>query len=239
MTQEELALLDIVDRVYTKYPSFGARQMSSYLKHQEQIKVGRKKVRSIYRLLGLEAVIPRQAKQYRENQAAKYPYLLKDVQLTEVNQVWSTDITYIGIATGFVYLAAIMDWYSRYVIDWELSISLEADFCVELLNRSLRYRSCDIFNTDQGVQFTSKDFIRVLLDHGIRVSMNSKGRALDNVFVERLWRSLKYECIYLKKPERVDEARAVISEYFEFYNYRRPHQGLGGVSPADIYWAGV
>jgi putative transposase len=225
-----------VDEVYTKYPFLGTRKMASYLRRQGY-KVGRKSIRRIYEILGLEALYPKPNLSRPDKEHLIYPYLLRDIEINHCNQVWSTDITYIRLKGGFVYLAAIIDWHSRFVLDWELSISLEADFCIETLRRSLKQGVCEIFNSDQGAQFTSKGFIDTLLEKQIKISMDSKGRCLDNIFVERLWRSLKYECIYLRSLSSVAEAREEISKYFKFYNYERPHQSLNYKTPAEVYFA--
>ena len=236
MTSSELLkLMNIVDETYTKYPFFGTRKMSSFLT-RNGCNVGRKKIRTIYEKLGLEAIYPK-PKLSKGNKAHKiYPYLLRDVEIVRLNQVWSTDITYIRLCGGYVYLVAIVDWKSRYVLDWELNISLEADFCIETLKRALCNGTCEIFNTDQGSQFTSHEFTGILLSHGVKISMDGKGRALDNIFVERLWRSLKYECIYLRSLNTVQEAREVIKDYFVFYNNERPHQSLNNCTPAEVYF---
>lgn len=233
--EEKLAQMRVVDEVYTKYPFFGTRQMVSYLRRQD-IEIGRTKMRGIYKHLGLQAVCPgpHTSKPHPEHKI--YPYLLRNVAIIKCNQVWSTDITYLRLYKGFVYLVAIIDWFSRYVLDWELSISLEADFCIETLARTLSFNKCEIFNTDQGAQFTSAGFTNLLKAHEVSISMDGKGRALDNVFVERLWRSVKYECIYLHDFDTVKAVRNQLIEYFSFYNNERPHQGLGGQTPAEIYF---
>jgi putative transposase len=232
--EETLFLMRLVDEIYTEYPFFGSRQMVNYLRLNGH-DVGRTKIRSIYEKLGLQAVCPgpHTSKPHPEHKV--YPYLLRDVEINKCNQVWSTDITYIRMNKGFVYLAAIIDWYSRYVLDWELGVTLEADFCIEVLSRVLNYGKCDIFNTDQGSQFTCVDFTKLLLDKEIKISMDGKGRALDNVFVERLWRSVKYECIYLKEWETVRDICKGLATYFNFYNHKRPHQGINGKTPASVY----
>jgi putative transposase len=161
--------------------------------------------------------------------------LLRDIESIRLCQVFSTDITYIRLQRGFVYLVAIIDWYSRYVLDWQLSISMEADFCVETLERVLLHSRCDVFNTDQGSQFTSKDFTDVLLSYQIAISMDGKGRWADNIFVERLWRSVKYECIYLQEWSSVVAVREALKAYFQSYNYERPHQGLAGLTPSMVH----
>ena len=229
-----LALTRVVDEIYTKYPFFGRRQMTNFLKARDY-DVGEAKIRSIYQLLGLQSVAPgpNTSKPHPEHKI--YPYLLRNVAIISCNHVWSTDITYLRLHKGFVYLMAIIDWYSRYVLDWELSISLDADFCIETLNRVLQYKKCDIFNTDQGSQFTSNGFTGILNKHDIKISMDGKGRALDNVFVERLWRSVKYECIYLHEWNSVADIRNGLTDYFNFYNFERPHQGLNGKTPASVY----
>lgn len=229
-----LALMRIVDEIYTKYPFFGTRQMVSYL-HRKGVEVGRTRMRRIYKRLALQAVCPgpHTSKPHPEHKI--YPYLLRDVEIVKKDQVWSTDITYIRLRKGFVYLVAIIDWFSRYVLDWALNISLEADFCIETLSRALGAGKCEIFNTDQGAQFTSIGFTDLLKAHDIDISMDGKGRALDNVFVERLWRSVKYECIYLHESDTVCAVRDQLLEYFAFYNTERPHQGLGGQTPAEVY----
>jgi putative transposase len=236
-SSEELQLINLVDEIYTKHPFFGARKMASFLQRQGY-NVGRKGVRRIYKILALEAVYPKPKLSRANKEHSVYPYLLRDVEISRCNQVWSTDITYIRLKSGFIYLVAIIDWYSRYVLDWELSISLEADFCIESLQRSLSQGVCEIFNTDQGSQFTSQGFIDILLKKQIKISMDGKGRCLDNIFVERLWRSLKYECVYLRSLACVAEAREEIGKYFKFYNYDRPHQSLNYKTPAEIYFAG-
>ena len=177
---------------------------------------------------------PHTSRPHAENKI--YPYLLRDVKIINPNQVWSTDITYIRLKHGFVYLMAIIDWYSRYVLDWELSISMEAEFCIEALDRVLANGSCDIFNTDQGAQFTSKGFTGLLKKHSIQISMDGRGRALDNIFVERLWRSVKYECVYIKEWNTVKDARSGLGEYFNFYNHERPHSSIAGNTPFSVHY---
>lgn len=235
--EEELKLMRKVDEIYTEYPFFGTRQMVNYLRLRDY-DVGRSLIRSIYKKLGLRAICPgpHTSKPHPEHKV--YPYLLRDVAIVNRDQVWSTDITYLRLRKGFVYLTAIIDWYSRYVLDWQLSISLEADFCIETLSRVLKQGTCEIFNTDQGAQFTSQGFTNLLVLNGVNISMDGRGRALDNIFVERLWRSLKYECIYLQEWETVKEVRQGLIKYFKFYNHERPHQGLGGVTPASVYLGG-
>ena len=185
-------LMRLIDEEYTRHPIYGARRMKSYLQNLGYA-VNRKRIQRLYRLMGLEAVYPKPNLSKAVSEHKKFPYLLRGVRIDRRDQVWSTDITFIRLKYGFVYLMAIIDWFSRYVLDWELSISLEADFCIEALNRVLNIGKCDIFNTDQGSQFTSEGFTGLLLANDVKISMDGKGRALDNVFVERLWRSVKYE----------------------------------------------
>lgn len=234
---ETLELINAVDKIYTDYPFFGTRKMAAYLNCNGYC-VGRKLIRRVYQILGLEAVYPKPNLSIPDKEHKIYPYLLRDIEVTHNNQIWSTDITYIRLRGGFVYLVAIIDWHSRYVLDWELDISLEADFCIETLKRTLINNQCEIFNTDQGSQFTCKDFTDVLKEKQIKISMDGKGRALDNIFVERLWRSLKYECIYLRSLNTVKEARDEIKKYFQFYNNERPHQSLQYKKPVEIYMGG-
>jgi putative transposase len=235
--QETLNLLRLIDEIYTKYPFFGTRKMVSYLERHHACSVGRSRVRRLYQTLGIEAVCPgpNTSKPHPENKI--YPYLLRGVSIMRPNQVWSTDITYLRLTKGFAYLVAIIDWYSRYVLDWEISINLEASFCVDTLQRVVAKGKCDIFNTDQGSQFTSHAFINVLKEHEIAISMDGKGRALDNIFVERLWRSVKYECVYLHEWNSVKQIRQGINGYFDFYNHDRPHQSLDGRTPHEVYFS--
>lgn len=231
---EQRALLRMVDEIYTKYPFFGTRQMSDYISlHHYACK--RHEARWAYEHLGLRSLAPgpHTSKPQPENKI--YPYLLRDFKVTRPCQVFSTDITYIRLQHGFVYLIAVIDWYSRFVLDWQLSINMEADFCVETLKRVLGNSCCEIFNTDQGSQFTSKDFTDVLKEHQIKISMDGKGRWADNVFVERLWRSVKYECVYLQEWANVAAVRTGLSSYFDFYNNERPHQSLAGLTPAMVH----
>lgn len=236
ISEEQLQLINKVDEVYTAFPFFGTRKMAYYLQ-RNGCDVGRKKIRRVYEILGLEAIYPKPNLSRTNIEHPKYPYLLRDIEIVANNQVWSSDITYIRLYGGHVYLMVIMDWFSRYVLDWELSISLEADFCIETLGRLLSKKTCGIFNTDMGSQFTCHGFINLLLQNKIKISMDGKGRCLDNVFVERLWRSLKYECIYLLSLKDITEARRAIEKYFIFYNNERPHQSLAYKTPAEIYYS--
>ena len=233
-----LGLIRLIDEIYTEYPFFGTRQMSSYLRLNGH-DVGREQIRSVYKKLGLHAVCPGPHTSKAHPEHKVYPYLLRGIEIITNDQVWSSDITYLRLRKGFAYLVGIIDWRSRYVLDWELSINLEADFCVETLKRTLKKGRCEIFNTDQGSQFTSNDFTGVLLANDIKISMDGKGRALDNVFVERLWRSVKYEKMYLREWDTMVEVRQGLREYFKFYNFERPHQSLGGQTPASIYFAAM
>lgn len=231
-----LLLMRELDEQYTKTSFYGVRRMTHHLCDLGYA-VNRKRVRRLLRKMGLEAVYPKPNLSRRAPEHRIYPYLLRNVKIDRCDQVWSTDITYIRLAKGFVYLMAIMDWYSRYVLNWALSISLEAEFCIDALARTLQESRCEIFNTDQGSQFTTPQFTGLLLDQGIQVSMDGRGRALDNVFVERLWRSVKYEKVYLSEFATVRDAREGLAEYFRFYNESRPHQALGYRTPAEVYGA--
>ncbi|ATR79643.1 IS3 family transposase [Moraxella osloensis] len=235
ISELDITLMNLLDKQYTKAPFYGVKRMTVYVR-QLGYNVNHKRVRRLLRQMGLDAIYqrPNTSKPNPEHQV--YPYLLRNVPITRCNQVWSTDITYIRLSKGFVYLMAVIDWYSRYVLDWSLSTTLEADFCIDtvgkLLHNGLR---CEIFNTDQGSQFTTPRFTMPLIDSGIAVSMDGRGRALDNIFVERLWRSVKYECVYLRQFDTVSQARVGLKEYFEFYNHERLHQSLDYHTPAQVY----
>jgi len=224
----------LIDCQYLKAPFYGSRKMRVWLRGQEH-QVSRKKVRRLMRLMGLEAIYRRPNTSKPAPDHNVYPYLLKGLEINRVDQVWAADITYIPMARGFLYLVAIMDWHSRYVLAWKLSNTLETDFCVAALEDALGKGRPEMFNTDQGSQFTSEAFTGLLLEQGMQISMDGKGRYQDNIFVERLWRSIKYEEVYLKAYQTVAEARAGIDSYLEFYNQERPHQALGYRTPAAVY----
>lgn len=235
ISTKDLEIMNIIDETYTAHPYYGTRRMSKYLE-SKGYNIGRKGLRRYYRIMGLEAVYPKKNLSKR-NQAHKvYPYLLRNLEITETNQVWSADITYIRLNQGFVYLVAIIDWYSRYILSWQVSISLESEFCVSALDDAIeKYGKPKIFNTDQGVQFTSEKFTTVLMHNSIEISMDGKGRALDNVFIERFWRSLKQEKIYMIILNTVKEAKNAISDYMKFYNTERMHQSLEYFTPESVY----
>ena len=233
---ENLGYQRLLDQEYTRHPFYGVRRMTVWLRSLGHL-VGPKRVRRLLRDMGLMAVYPKPHLSFNPLAHKRFPYLLKGLAIVRANQVWSTDITYIRLRGGFVYLAAIIDWYSRYVLAWELSISLEADFCVTVLERALVTQRPEIFNTDQGVQFTSAQFQAPLLAAQVRLSMDGRGRAFDNIFVERLWRSVKYEEVYLKDYRDVPEAREGLDEYFRFYNTERMHQSLDDRTPHSVHFA--
>jgi putative transposase len=232
---EELALMRRMDELHLEHPFFGSRMMTQTLK-TEGIDVNRKRVQRLMRLMDLESLAPKPRTSKPTPEHAVYPYLLRNLTIDRVNQVFAADITYIPMARGFGYLVALMDWYSRRVLTWRLSNTLETSFCVEALEEALtRYGAPMIFNTDQGSQFTADDFTTVLRGRGVKISMDGKGRFLDNIFVERLWRSLKHEEVYLNDYNSLSEAREGIRRYFDFYNHRRPHTALGYQTPASFY----
>ena len=234
---ENLALMKAIDKAHTDQPFFGARQMVLFLGDDGWV-VNRKRVRRLMVLMGLEAMCP-QPNLSKPNYAHPvYPYLLKDIEIIRSNQVWSIDITFVPIVGGFAYLCAIIDWHSRMVLAWTLSNTMDVGFCIATLQEALLlHGDPEIFNSDQGSQFTSPDFTAVLLARGIRISMDGKGRCLDNVFVERLWRSVKYEEIYLFGYDSISIGQMRLAAYFRFYNHRRPHSSLDGLKPAQAYAA--
>jgi putative transposase len=233
--QETLELMRLLDEQYTRTPFYGIRRMTAWLRTQGK-EVNHKRVGRLLRLLGLEAIYPKPNLSAPAPGHRIYPYLLRHVAIVRVNQVWSTDITYVRLRGGWVYLVAVIDWFSRYVLSWELSVTMETSFCVSALEWALSGGARpEIFNTDQGPQFTSSDFTGTLEEAGISISMDGRGRALDNVFVERLWRSVKYEEVYLKDYGDVAEARENLRRYFEFYNRERLHQALGYRTPEAVY----
>jgi putative transposase len=235
-SEENLWLMREMDRQYTAFPFYGSRRWSAHFLYWHRRVVNRKRVRRLMRQLGLEAVYPRKRLSVSEGSHRIYPYLLRDVAVTEPDQVWATDITYVPLRRGYLYLVAVMDWFSRCVLSWELSNSLEAGFCVRALERALAGgRQPGIFNSDQGCQFTSREFTQVLLDRGIRISMDGRGRVFDNIFVERLWRTVKYEEVYPKDYADGREAWTELAKYFMLYNHRRLHESLGYRPPAAVY----
>ena len=238
-SDEDLVLTKLIDRQYLATPFYGARKIAVALKKQSGLTVNRKRVRRLMQLMGIRAVYrrPRTSKPAPEHEV--YPYLLRDLKITRPNQVWAADITYIPMSRGFLYLMAIIDWYSRYVISWRLSNILDSDFCVAALEEALSRGAPEIFNTDQGCQFTGEVFTRLLKEHDVRISMDGKGSYNDNLFIERLWRTVKYEEVYLKAYEDGREARISLREYFRFYNTSRPHQSLGYRTPAEVYASDV
>ena len=233
--EQDLELLRLIDEQYTRRPFYGSRKMVSYLRIQGH-QVNRKRVQRLMRVLGLAGMAPEPNTSRPHPQHKIYPHLLRGVEVDRPNQVWSTDITYIRLARGFVYLVAIIDWYSRRVLSWRISNTMDTAFCVDCLEEALqRYGNPEIFNTDQGSQFTSDAFTGVLKARSIAISMDGRGRALDNIFVERLWRSVKHEDVYLKGYGNPMELMIGLTEYFVFYNEERPHQSLGNRTPADVY----
>jgi len=233
-SEYNLQLMRLIDEQYLRRPFYGSRRMREWLKGQGH-NVCRDRVRRLMRLMGIEAIYPRPRLSIRDKEHSIYPYLLRDLTIDHPDQVWTADITYIRLRKGFAYLVAVMDWYSRYVLSWELSLTLETDFCVAALNRALTGRAPEIFNTDQGSQFTSEEFTKRLKEAGIKISMDGRGRIFDNIMIERLWRSVKYEEVYLKDYEDCLDARKGLSEYFLFYNHERPHQTLGSIPPVEVY----
>ena len=232
-----LHLMRLLDEQYTRTPFYGVLRMEAYLRTLGY-DVNVKRVRRLMREMGLEAIYqkPNLSKAISEHKV--YPYLLRNLSIQRIDQVWSTDITYIRLASGFVYLMAVIDWHSRYVLGWALSTTLDAGFCIEAVAKLLLVRQCEIFNTDQGSQFTTPRFTEPLLEMGIKISMDGRGRALDNIFVERLWRTVKYEYVYLQDIQSVQDARDGFKRYFNFYNHERLHQSLGYKTPAQVYLGG-
>jgi len=230
-----LALMRLIDEQFTKRPFYGVPRMTVSLR-RIGYGVNPKRVRRLMRVMGLEAIYPKPRLSANGSDHKIYPYLLKGVTVDRPDQAWATDITYIRLTHGFVYLIAILDWYSRYVVSWELSTTLDSGFCLEALRKALRISKPEIFNTDQGSQFTSTDFTGLLEKHDIKVSMDGRGRVFDNIFIERLWRSVKYEEVYLHDYQTVPAARAHLSDYLEFYNTERPHEALGYRTPHEVYF---
>jgi len=230
-----LKLMRLIDEQFLATPFYGSRQMARHIKRKGYC-VGRNRIRRLMRLMGIEAVYQKPKTSTPNPEHKVYPYLLRNLNISKPNQVWCTDITYIPIKKGFLYLIAIMDWSSRKVLSWRLSNTLDTHFCIEALEEALaKYGIPEIFNTDQGSQFTSFDFTNVLKENGIKISMDGRGRWMDNVFIERLWRSLKYECVYLKAFENGIQARFEIKSWLKFYNEERPHSSFGGQTPSEVY----
>ena len=229
-----LSLMNLIDEQFTKTPFYGVERMMAWLRRQGE-GVNPKRIRRLMRLMGLEAIYPKPRLSLPNQAHKRYPYILRNLVIDYPDQVWCADITYIRLLRGFVYLTAIMDWYSRFVLAWEISNSLDTSFCLSALKRALELSKPEIFNTDQGRQFTSKEFTSTLEKENIRISMDGRGRVFDNIFVERLWRSVKYEEVYLQQYQTVHDARNGLTNYFIFYNMERLHESLGYRTPYEIY----
>ena len=234
--QANLELMKCIDVLYTKRPFLGSRKMAQELLTEFGLRVNRKRVQRLMRLMGLASVLPQPGTSRPAPEHRIYPYLLRNVAIERVDHVWSSDITYIPVMGGWMYLVAILDWHSRFVLSWELSNTMEATFCVDTLERALKGSRPEVFNTDQGAQFTSPRFTEVLEREGVKVSMDGKGRCLDNVWIERLWRSVKYEEVYLNEYTDALFAWRRLADYFAYYNWKRPHQSLDYRTPAQLYF---
>lgn len=234
-SSENIELMKKIDLIYTESPYYGSRKIKAMLRDQG-IKVSRRRIQRLMRLMGIQSIAPKPNTSKPGKQHKIYPYLLRGLTITEANHVWATDITYIPTAKGFCYLAAVVDWGTRTVLSWRLSNTMDADFCIEALEEAIeKYGKPKIFNTDQGSQFTSEAFTKVLKDSDIKISMDGKGRALDNIIVERLWRTVKYECIYPNGYENMLEIRVGLNKYFKKYNTERPHSSLDNRKPMEVY----
>lgn len=227
-----------IDKLYTDYPFYGSRVMAKNLGLELGFPINRKRIQRLMGDMGLEGVCPKPNFSKNDQPHPVYPYLLKGLAINRSNQVWGADITYIRLSQGFLYLVAILDWYSRYVVAWELSNTLDARFCIETAQKALTIATPDISNSDQGVQFTCADYLNIWETHGVKISMDGRGRCMDNIMTERLWRSLKYEEVYLKNYTSVFEAREGISKYLNFYNHRRLHSSLNYQTPESVYFEG-
>lgn len=236
INQKDIALMNLIDEIYTELPFYGSRRIRKELLIYHHIAICREKTQRLMRLMGLEAVYPKKKTSFSSEENKVYPYLLRGLTIDHPNQVWSTDITYVRLKQGWAYLIAIMDWFSRYVIDWQLSENLEIGFCLETLSRSLNKNKPEIFNSDQDARFTSPQFTGILETNQVKISMDSRGRYLDNIFNERLWRTVKYENIYLKHYQNIKEAGEGLAEYFDFYNNKRFHSSLNDLTPAQAYF---
>lgn len=225
----------LIDKQYIETPFYGTRRMTYHLQ-QLGFKVNRKRVQRLMREMGLQAIYPKKNLSKSCPEHKKYPYLLKNVQITKSDQVWCTDITYIPMTKGNIYLTVVMDWYSRFILSYEISTTMDNSFCIDALNTALRISKPKIFNSDQGSQFTSTGFTDVLKDHDIKISMDGRGRVFDNIFIERFWRSLKYEEVYLKEYTSVKEAKANIEKWINFYNTQRPHSSFNNQTPENVYF---
>lgn len=235
-SEENLLLMRLIDEEYTRRPFYGTRKMRSYL-GRLGYRVNRKRTQRLMGLMGLASIAPRKRTTAPGEDHKIYPYLLRNLDINRPGKVWCSDLTYVRLRGGFVYLTGVMDWYSRYVVSWEVSVTMDESFCVSALERALRCQSHpEIFNTDQGSQYTGQAFTGVLKDHDIRISMDGKGRAMDNIMVERLWRSVKYEDIYTKDYETVEQLIEGLRSYFWFYNNERPHQSLEDKTPGEVYF---
>lgn len=233
-----LFLMNRIDELYTEHPTLGSRMMCATLGMEGHV-VNRKRIQRLVRIMGLEAIYCKPKTSVANPNHKVYPYLLRNLPISKVNQVWSIDITYIRLLGGFMYLVAILEWYSRYVLSWEISNSLTTDFCISALEKALEIGTPEIFNSDQGAQFTDVTFIAILNNSNIKISMDGRGRALDNVFIERLWRTLKYEDIYLKDYSTATELRSGLEKYFNYYSYKRPHSSLDNRTPYGVFSSGL
>lgn len=235
VSEETLNIMHRIDEIFTELPFYGSRRIKEALRRDGYI-IGRERVQTLMRKMGLRAIYPKKKLSNKHPEHKIYPYLLGDISIIRPNQVWSTDITYIRLRHGFIYLVAIIDWFSRYVLSWRLSNSLDVSFCIEALEEALEKGCPDIFNTDQGSQFTSNDFTGILLNKGVEISMDGKGRVFDNIFVERLWRSVKYENVYIKGYQFYRDAKEGLDIYFPFYNNSRYHESLGYKTPSEVHY---
>ena len=234
----DILLMEHIDKIYTDYLFYGSRRIRYELDQTHQLRIGRDHIRRLLRIMGIEAIYPKVKPNTSQpnQQHHKYPYLLKNLKIIRPNHVWGTDITYVKLEQGWCYLVAFIDWYSRYVVSWELSSTLEISFCLSALDRALQVAVPNISNSDQGSHFTSEKFLQPLIDKNVRISMDGRGRCMDNIFTERLWRTVKYENVFLKSYRTISEANIGLTDYFQFYNTKRPHQSLDYQTPATAYF---
>lgn len=240
----ELKVMAKIDEIFTRWPFYGSRRITKQLRREgikgfEEVKVNRKRVKRLMRIMGIESIYPKPNLSLNGKAHPRFPYLLKGLDINKPNQVWGIDITYIRLNGGFVYLVAVIDWYSRFVVSWEVSISLDKEFVLSCLKRAFLKAQPEILNSDQGVQMTSQEYLKLLTDQGVQISMDHRGRCFDNIFTERLWRSVKWEEVCLKEYSSPKEAIRNLSEYFEFYNYQRLHQSLNDLTPAEVYFGEI